>query len=177
MADLVVIVGPIASGKSTIAGALGNRLRAAGRAVAVLDLDYVVDTVGGFGDLTPDRFQQAQIVYGEHVGAWLRQSIDVIAHGPFFQRQENEAVLHAVPDGIEPRRVQLLATYEAALERVAGDPTRTWMKDPELLRLTYDRVESLLPTMPPAEWTFDTTTTSWREIVDELAAALLPERL
>lgn len=75
---------------------------------------------------------------GELVGAWLRQRVDVIAHGPFFQRQEDEALLHAVPDGIEPRRVQLLATYEAA---------RDLSKDPGLLRLTYDRVESLLPTI------------------------------
>lgn len=177
MTDLVVIIGPIASGKSTIAGALANRFRAAGRAVAVLDLDDVVETIGGFGDLTPERFQQAQVVYGDLVGAWLRQGLDVIAHGPFFQRQEDEALLHAVPDGIEPRRVQLLATYEAALERVAGDPARALSKDPGLLRLTYDGVESLLPTMPSAEWKFDTTTMSWREIVDDLAAALLPERL
>lgn len=85
------------------------------------------------------------------------------------------ALLHAVPDGIEPRRVQLLATYEAALERVPGDPVRSLSKDPGLLRLTYDRVQSFLPTMPPPEWEFDTTTVSWREIVDDLAAALRPE--
>lgn len=108
----------------------------------------VVDAIGGFGDdLTPERFQQAQVVNGELVGAWLRQRVDVIAHGPFFQRQEDEALLHAVPDGIEPRRVQLLATYEAALERVADDPARDLSKVPGLLRLTYDRVESLLPTI------------------------------
>jgi hypothetical protein len=75
--ELVVIVGPIASGKSTVAGALGRRFMAAGRAVAVLDLDDVVDTIGGFGDLTPQRFRQAQVVYGQLVGAWLRQSFDV----------------------------------------------------------------------------------------------------
>jgi hypothetical protein len=80
--ELVVIVGPIASGKSTVAGALGRRFMAAGRAVAVLDLDDVVDTIGGFGDLTPQRFRQAQVVHGQLVGAWLRQSFDVIAHGP-----------------------------------------------------------------------------------------------
>ena len=130
MTDLVVIIGPIASGKSTIASALDRRFRAAGRAAAVLDLDDVVDTIGGYGDLTAERFHQAQVVYGELVGAWLRQRVDVIAHGPFFERQEDEALLHAVPDGIEPRRVQLLASYEAALERVTGDPARGLMKDP-----------------------------------------------
>ena len=173
--ELFFIVGPIASGKSTIADVLGNAFRGAGRAVAVLDLDDVVDTIGGFGDLTPERFQRSQVVYGDLVGAWLCQGFDVIAHGPFFERQEDEAVLHAVPDGIEPRRIQLLATYEAALKRVAGDHARALSKDPGLLRLTYDRVESLLPTMPPAEWTFDTTVMSWQEIVADLGAALVPQ--
>lgn len=56
----MVIVGPIASGKSTVAGALGKRFRALGRTVAVLDLDDVVDTIGGFGDLLPEHFEQAQ---------------------------------------------------------------------------------------------------------------------
>ena len=172
--ELIVIVGPIASGKSTVAGALGRRFRAAGRAVAVLDLDDVVDTIGGFVGLAPERFRQAQLVYGELVGAWLRRGFDVLAHGPFFDHEEDEALLHAVPAGISPRRVQLLATYEAAFERIALDPDRVLTKDPELLRHTYDRVQALLPTMPPSEWTFDTTTTSCREIVDSLATAFLP---
>ena len=146
--DLVLIIGPIASGKSMVASALGRRFRDADRAVAVLDLDDVVSTIGGFVDLTPEGWRRAQIVNGELVGAWLRQGLDVIAHGPFFEPQENEALLHAVPQGIEPRRVQLSATYEVALERVTGDPLRKLSKDPEFLRRAYERVESLLPTLP-----------------------------
>src|SRR5829696_8664991 len=86
--ELIVIVGPIASGKSTIAYELGSRFRAAGRAVAVLDLDDVVDTIGGFAGLTSERFRQAQLVYGDLVGAWLRQRLDVVAYGPFFEPEE-----------------------------------------------------------------------------------------
>ena len=177
--DLVVISGPIASGKSTVSHALGSRFRASGRGVAVLDVDDVVDvvdTIGGFGDLNTESWHQAQVVHGELVGAWLCRSFDAIAHGPFFERQEFDALLHAVPDGVEPRRVHLLATYEAALERVALDLSRGLSKDPALLRLTYDRVEVLLPTMPPSEWTFDTTATSCGEIVDALVAELLSDR-
>ena len=173
--ELIVIVGPIASGKSTIAYELGSRFRAADRSVAVLDLDDVVDTIGGFAGLTPARFRQAQLVYGELTAAWLRRRFDVIAHGPFFDHEEVEALLHAVPNEVTPRRVQLLATYEVALERTALDSARALSKDPKLLRLTYDRVASLLPTMPRSEWTFDTTTRSPQEIVDTLAAVFLPE--
>lgn len=174
MPDLTVIVGPIASGKSTIASELGHRLRATGRPVAVLDLDDVVETIGGFAGLTSERFRHAQLVYGELVGAWLRRTFDVIAHGPFFDREEERALLHAIPADVTPRRVQLLTTYEAALERTAVDPRRTLSKDPQLLRRAYDRVEALRPTMAPSDWTFDTTTQSPTEIVDSLVAALAP---
>ena len=175
MPELLVIVGPIASGKSTVATALGDRFRRAGRAIAVIDLDDFVDTIGGFANLGPERFRQAQIVFGQLVGAWLREGFDVIAHGPFFQAEEQAALLHAVPEGIQPRRVHLLATYEVALERVAADPYRKFSKNPEILRRAYDRVESLLATMPASDWTFDSTVTSSHEIVDALAAAMLIE--
>lgn len=62
MRELLVIVGPIASGKSTIAARPRRPLPDSGRAVAVVDLDDVVDTIGRFGDLSPDRFHQAQLV-------------------------------------------------------------------------------------------------------------------
>jgi hypothetical protein len=135
--ELVVIVGPIASGKSTVADVLGHRFRDADRSIAVLDLDDCVATIGGFADLSPDRWLRTQVVYGEIVGAGLKQGFDVIAHGPFFERQENQALLHAVPAGVEPRRALLLATYEAALERVAFDHARAVSKDPQVLRLAY----------------------------------------
>lgn len=173
MPTLVVIVGPIASGKSTVADALGGRFRSSGRRVAVLDLDELVETIGGFVGLSGERFRQAQTVFGQLVGAWLDQGVDVIAHGPFFQRDEDTALLHAVPAGVRPRRVLLHSTFPVALERVRDDPERLLSRDPALLRATYDRVDDLLPTMPPSEWTFDTTATEPRTIVDQLAEALL----
>jgi AAA domain len=174
--ELVVIVGPIASGKSTIAHELGRRFRAAGRPVAVLDVDDVVNTIGGFTRLTPGQFHQAQSVLGELIGAWLRRGFDVVAHGPFFEPEEDRAVLHGVPGGILPRRVVLLSTYGAALERTALDSGRTVSKDPEFLRAAYDRVASLFPGLPSSTWSFDTTSRSSQEIVDVLAAELLGDR-
>jgi hypothetical protein len=170
---LVVIVGPIASGKSTIADALGERFRASGRWVAVLDLDELVETVGGFIGLPGERFLQSQLVFGRLVGAWLDQDVDVIAHGPFFDGDEDRALLHAVPEGVRPRRVLLHTTFPVALERVNADPERLISSFPEFLEATYDRVAELLPTMPPSEWTFDTVATDAQAIVDQLAEALL----
>lgn len=170
---LVVIVGPIASGKSTVASALGERFRASGRQVAVLDLDELVETIGGFVDRPGEQFRQAQVVFGKLVAAWLDQGFDVIAHGPFFQPDEDERLLHAVSENVTPRRVLLHATLEVALERVTADPERVLSSVPDILKATYDRVAELLPTMPQNEWTFDTTTADTQTIVDQLAEALL----
>lgn len=173
MPALVVIVGPIASGKSTVAGGLGERFRACGRPVAVLDLDELVETIGGFVGLSAERFRLAQVVFGRLVGAWLDQGFDVIAHGPFFDRDEDEALLHAIPAGVTPRRVLLHATLAVALERVRADPERLLSSYPDVLKATYERVDELLSQMPPSEWAFDTTTTDAATIVDDLAVSIL----
>jgi hypothetical protein len=44
---------------------------------------------------------------------------------------------------------------------------------PDVLKATYERVDELLPTMPPSEWTFDTTTTDPAIIIGELARSIL----
>ncbi len=170
---LIVIVGLIASGKSTVADALGRRFRSSGREVAVLDLDDLVETLGGFVGLPGERFLRSQLVFATLVGAWLEQGFDVIAHGPFFQTEEIEALVHAVPENVTPRWVLLHSAFEVALERVADDPDRTLSSSPDFLKATYDRVADLLPSMPSSEWSFDTTTTDADTIVDHLAEALL----
>jgi hypothetical protein len=169
---LITIVGPIGSGKSTVSAGLGGALRVAGRSVAVLDLDDVVDTFGGFVGLAPDDFVRAQHVFGDLVAAWLRRNVDVVAHGPFFDPAEDAAVRHALPAGVVHRRIELTCTFDVALERVSHDPARKLSAFPDFLRHTYDRVEALRPGMPRADWSFDTTTMTAEAIVERLAAEL-----
>jgi hypothetical protein len=172
VSHLVVIVGPIASGKTTLAAAIGGRLRDEGRDVSVLDLDEAVAASGNWAGLTADRFRKAQIAFGKHVGAWLHQGVDVIAHGPLFEPEALEAVLDNIPRGAQIFYVRLTTTYEVALKRVAADPNRQLSKDPAFLRMAYDRIDPLLDALPPAHWTFDTTSTPCVDIVEELSAAL-----
>lgn len=139
----------------------------------MLDLDDLVETIGGFVGLPSERFLRSQLVFGTLVGARLEQGFDIIAHGPFFQTEENEALVRAVPENVTPRRVLPHSTFEVALERVADDPDRTLSSYPDFLKATYDRVTDLLPSMPSSEWSFDTTTTDADMIVDHLAEALL----
>jgi energy-coupling factor transporter ATP-binding protein EcfA2 len=177
VSHLVVIFGPIASGKTTLAVAIGGRLRDEGREVSVLDLDEAVEASGSWTGLTAERFRKAQIAFGRHVGAWLDQGVDVIAHGPLFEPGALEAVLDNIPRAAQISYVRLITTYEVALKRATADPNRQLSRDPDFLRMTYDRIGPLLDALPTARWTFDTTSTPSVDIVEELSAALLSQGL
>lgn len=111
-------------------------------------------------------------MHGELVASWLCHDIDVIAHGPFFDTAERDALLAGVPDGITPHWLQLRSSYEVALDRVNVDPSRELSKDPAILRLAYDRAEALTSGLPPGRWTFDTSVTPRQQIVREVAKGL-----
>ncbi len=91
------------------------------------------------------------------VATELEQGFDVVADGPLFEPLALQTVLHAVPAGTAWWQVRLVATYEAALDRVSVDATRRLSKNPEFLRSAYDRAGPLLRALPAADWTFDTT--------------------
>jgi shikimate kinase len=175
--QLVVITGPIGSGKSSVARGLAERFDSAGWSVACVDLDDVVETLSAPLQDFETSWQRARRVHGALVGAWLRSGIDaVIAHGPFYTAEETTALLAEVPPSQEQRRVMLLAPFEVALQRVAHEPDRFWSRDPGVLRRTHERFNALLSEIPECEWTFDTTRISVDEIVSVLAGSLVPDR-
>ena len=173
MTQLVVITGPIASGKSVVSIALADRLNAAGLSVAVADLDDTVTTMDASSEEFELTWDRAREVHSYLVGQWLSSGVDaVIAHGPFYSVSETSALLRQVPAGIAVRRVMLLATYEVALKRVTGDSSRGLSKDSTFLRSTYERFLQLLPDIEICEWTFNSTT-SVGDIVTTITEALL----
>ncbi|MEZ5140768.1 MAG: hypothetical protein R2711_18945 [Acidimicrobiales bacterium] len=101
---LVVVTGPVAAGKSTVAAALGARHREPGRPVVVLDLDDVVASVGGFALADPALLEQARRAFAGLVRSWLDLGADVVAHGPFLGPEEVEALEGAIPSGEVVRR-------------------------------------------------------------------------
>ena len=170
---LVVICGPIAAGKTTVADALATRLRSHAHAVAIVDPDDTVETLGGFRGLTADRWRHARTVQALTVGAWLERDTDVIAPGPFLDEEENATLVQYVPPTVTPRRVLLEVPYEVAAVRVTADTSRDLSTDPGFLRRTYDRYERLRAALPRPDWTWDTTHVTPNEIADTLAGAVL----
>jgi shikimate kinase len=174
MPQLVVITGPIASGKSVVATSLADSLNAAGLSVAVADLDDTVATMDASPEELELTWDKAREAHSDLVGQLLSSGVDaVIAHGPFYSAGETSALLRQVPADIAVRRVMLLATYELALERVTGDTSRGLSKNPAFLRSTYERFFQLLPDVEVCEWTFNTAKNSVDEIVTTITEALL----
>jgi len=171
---LVVIIGPIGSGKSTVARLLAAHLVAAGLTVATPDVDDVVV----MGDGPPDTFDamwsRGRRVHGAVVGAWLRSGVDVvIAHGPAYTDEETAALMAEVPAGTPTTRVMLLAPYAVALARVTGDPLRGVSKDPAFLRSTHERFDALRPAIAACDHTFATEHLAADVIAATLAAELV----
>ena len=166
MPRLILLIGPIASGKSTIAEGLGVRLRASGHQVAVLDLDDAVENVGGFAGLTPELFELAVATYANDAATCLGRGLDVVAHGPLFEPGSLDSLLSAIPARTRVWHIRLHSTYVTALERVRDDPNHRLSKDPAFLKMAYQRDQPLLDSLPGADATFDTRARSPRQILD-----------
>ncbi|MFC7403496.1 hypothetical protein [Georgenia alba] len=169
-ARLVVVLGPIAAGKSVVAREVAARVQATGRTVAVVDVDEVASMVPG----RPEDWDLAHQVHGRLVGAWLETPVElVVAHGPIYTRRETSHLMSRVPDGTGTLRVLLRATYPAALRRVAGDPERGLSKDPGFLQRAYERFEQLRPGIAPCDLELDTEQLMPGEIADRVIDRLL----
>jgi hypothetical protein len=133
---LIVIVGPIAVGKSTLATEVGQRLRGRGESVAVVGLDSVAEMALPNVDWT-----WAHEVHGELVRAWLGTPVGtVIAEGP-STAVEVEQLMRCVPSDTRVLTVVLTTRYETAQERALHDPLRGISQDPDFLRKDHDRFE------------------------------------
>jgi adenylylsulfate kinase-like enzyme len=85
MMELVVIVGPFAAGKSTLAAEVGRRLRERGEAVAVVGLDRVAEMA-----LPSLEWAWAHQVHAQLVRDWLSTPVrTVVAEGPAHLRRSS----------------------------------------------------------------------------------------
>jgi predicted kinase len=170
---LILIGGPIAGGKSTLARAVARLLVARGRPAAAIDLDLVyemVDPTGAPKD-DPAAWTAARLAAGSLADALLADGYAVVVEGDLLTAAERRELLGRLRRPVEPLCVTVRAPIEAALVRVASDPTREASKDPVFLRRHYEELAPLLAERPAGDLVIDTAA------VDvEAAAARVVER-
>lgn len=165
MPQLVIITGPIAAGKNTVAGRLTHVLPGS---VVVADVDTVAEMVGPPGASEAGLWPAAHEAHAALVGAWMHSPADyVVVVGPFYTAVEQATLLSALPPGTEPLWVIIEAPVSVTLPRAEADPTRGISKVPEAHHRMHKRYRKLRPTIP-ADVIFDSSAQN----PDEIAAAI-----
>jgi adenylylsulfate kinase-like enzyme len=158
---VIVITGPIASGKSTIAQALARELEQSGVRAAVIDLDLVHDALpetlaGDDSSWTVARRNAAataNLLAADGVTV-------VIAEGSFNSPDDRSTFARDLRSDRDPLYVTLQVSFEEALRRALRDPTRGRSRDPEFLGAHFDARRDALANPPTTDIVIDTERTT-----------------
>ena len=171
---VIVITGPIASGKSTVARALHRELAGLGVSAAVIDLDLLEDMLTADGP-KPDlaTWTLARQAAGRLASGFLADGVAVvIADGSYNLAADRAAFEQHLDLSVRPVYVTLEVTYEEALRRAQGDPTRGVSRDPAFLGPHFAAATKASADRPPSDLVFDTEAVPARDI-----AAAITRRL
>ena len=172
MARLVVLLGPVGAGKSTVAGRLVQLVRQENMTAANVDMDDVAFMQCG-GDDVHEFWRRAAVATAGLIRAWFDAGLDVVVtHGPFFESDGFAILRHALGPDVEVHHVLLRVTADVAIERVQDDPTRGISRDPEFVRGSNDRVNGLRDVLPVIGLERDTTGPGPDEIAADVLALL-----
>ncbi|MEH3078798.1 MAG: adenylyl-sulfate kinase [Quadrisphaera sp.] len=145
MSVLVVIAGPQASGKSTLAPALAERLRAQGEVVAVVELD----ALAAMAMPTLPGWDVAHRIFETVTGLWLRSGTTCVVAEGSGSAAEVASVVRQAPAGTAVLTVGVTTTLDVAYERARADPTRGLSKELGFLTGVYERWPDELRRLTP----------------------------
>jgi shikimate kinase len=172
LADMVIVIcGPIASGKSTVARALAQLFERQGLAAATIDLDLVYEMLQTDGSAKTSRatWRRARRAAAGLTDVLQREGVGVvIVEGDFLTSEERADYVDALGSADQPRFVTMQASVDIALDRVQGDASRSLSRDPDFLRRHYEQVDIAMRTRPETDLVIDASTVS----VEEAARAI-----
>lgn len=138
---VVLISGPIASGKSALGRAVATRMdEMAGAPCAVIDLDLVYEMLDPGRRPKSDRqlWAEARRVAGGMAGVLLREGRSVVLEGGDFSTEEQLAEFEdALPEGAAVKLIRLDVDFETAIRRARADDSRSDSKDEAFLSSHY----------------------------------------
>jgi hypothetical protein len=176
MPDLVILTGPIAAGKNTVADELARRLTGRGRTVVVADVDDVAAMVGRPGAAEAGLWFAAHEAHGALVGQWMRADVDyVVVVGPIYSDEEQAALTRFLPGDAALRWILIDAPVAVTLARAQADPGRVRSREPDFHHAAHRRFRELLPGIP-ADQVFDSVALDAEGIAAEIVETLDPRQ-
>jgi hypothetical protein len=136
---VVVITGPIASGKSTLGRAIAVELAARGSDSAVVDLDLVYEMLDpSLGPKTDEiRWKEARRLAGKIAAGLGGRRSAVIVEGEFGTDLQRADFCGELPHEWRASFVTLTVDFDEAWRRTMADPTRGISKDKDFLAAHY----------------------------------------
>jgi Adenylylsulphate kinase len=136
---VVVITGPIASGKSTLGRAVAMELAGRGSDAAVVDLDLVYEMLdpGRGPKADAARWTEARRLAGKIAVGLDGQRSAVVVEGEFETVEQRADLCAELPPEWQPSFVTLTVDFNEAWRRVLADPTRGLSKDRDFLAAHY----------------------------------------
>jgi len=176
---VLVLCGPIASGKSTLARAVARLLEQRGADAAAIDLDLVYEFFDqGSSKADPRTWRRARRAAAGLTDVLLREGVGtVVVEGDFLTPLEREDYLNALRSAVAPLFVTLRVSVDVALHRVEQDPTRGLSRDHEFLRRHYEELRDAVSDRPATDLVVDTSSVGVEETartIVEWASARAP---
>jgi shikimate kinase len=173
---LIVITGPIASGKSTVARELARELERTSVRVAVIDLDLVYEMLASDGTKSDaETWTLARHAAAVLANTFVEAGVGVVvADGSFNTPGDRAAFSDHLCAGLGPVYVTLRVSFEAALRRAQSDPTRGLSRDPGFLGSYFAAASRSSANVPSTDIVIDTeqmTANSAAVVIASLARA------
>jgi adenylylsulfate kinase-like enzyme len=175
---VIVVTGPIASGKSTVARALFHELAGLDVRAAVIDLDLIEDMLTADGPKADlESWALARRAAGRLANGFLKDGVAVVIADGSFNLANDRAVFEQHLDPrISPFYVTLKVTFDEALRRAQGDPTRGVSRDPAFLAAYFATAAKASDERPASDIVIDTESVSPTAVAAEIVRIVGQER-
>lgn len=169
---LIIVAGPQASGKSTLATALSVELRDQGERVALVELDQIA----AMALPTLPSWEAAHHIFEATIGLWARTGLTcVVAEGSGSDDEVSRLRTQALPGAVIVT-VATTVALETAIARAQSDPTRGISKDQSFLSRIYRDWTAELTRISP-DIVIDTDRCTVEESIERIGVTLGAARL
>jgi len=143
--QLVLVSGPVASGKTTVALELARIARGRGQRAAAIDMDSLVEMVAG-NDWTlvqSDHWRLARELAAAIADRLFENAVEVVLlAGPFFNPKEREHLLQRLASLASTCFVMLRVSLPQSLRRAQADSSRRVLtRDADFLAKIYATID------------------------------------